>query len=140
MEETRKTALFRSQAKEKVSSPEQLSDYLRVTDVGVWAALAVIVLLLTGLFVWASVGRLETDASAKIVVEDGTAQIVLPGGETAGVGMVLRVAGQEVLITDTESDDFGRSVYFAELSLPDGAYDGTVVVDTRRPIEFLFSS
>ena len=44
----------------KISSPDQLTDYLRVTNPGVWVLLASVVLLLAGLFAWASIGTLET--------------------------------------------------------------------------------
>lgn len=140
MEQTEKNSIFRKQAVEKVSSPEQLSDYLRVTDPGVWAALSVVLLLLVGLLVWASVGTLETTADAKVIVSDHTAQVYLPGGEAAETGMPLRVAGQEVLIASVETDKLGRTLCYAELFLPDGTYDGVVVTQRTRPISFLFES
>ena len=138
--ELRKTSLFRNQAVEKLSSPEHLSDYLRVTNPGVWVVLAAIVLLLAGLLVWACVGTLESTADAKIVVEDHTAQIWLPGGEAVEAGNSLRVAEQEVPVASVETDKLGRTLCYAELFLPDGTYDGVVVIRRTRPISFLFES
>ena len=140
MEQTEKNRIFRKSAMEKVSGPERLSDYLRVTNPGVWVILAAVLLLLAGLLVWASVGTLETTADAKVLVEEHTAQVYLPGGEDAEAGMPLRVAGQEVLIASVETDKLGRTLCYAELFLPDGAYDGVVVTQRTRPISFLFES
>ena len=140
MNENKQTVLFRKEAAEKVSSPEHLSNYLRVTNPGVWAVLAVVILLLIGLLVWASVGTLETTAQAKVIVEDYTARIFLIDGQTAQVGMPLRVAGQEVTIASVETDNLGRTLCYAELFLPDGTYDGVVVIEKTRPISFLLES
>jgi len=138
MEEAKNNGIFRNQAVEKVTSPEQLSDYLRVTNPGVWVVLAAVVLLLAGLLVWACVGTLETTAAAKVIVDGHTAQIYLTDGQTAQAGMTLRVAGQEAAIASVETDQLGRCLCYAEVFLPDGAYDGLVVTQRTRPISFLF--
>lgn len=136
----RKTSIFRNQAVEKISSPDLLSDYLRVTNPGVWVVLAVIILLLAGLLVWSCVGTLETTADVKVIVEDHKAEILLLDGSSVEAGMPLRVAGQEVKIASVETDKYGRTLCYAELLLPDGTYDGVVVVQQIRPISFLFES
>ena len=40
--------LFRKKSMEKVTSPEQLNDYIRVSNPGVWTVLAAVVILLAG--------------------------------------------------------------------------------------------
>ena len=137
--EQKKTS-YRNHTVEKISSPDHLSDYLRVTNPGVWVVLAVIILLLAGLLVWACVGTLESTAQAKVIVEDHKAEVFLPDGSSVKAGMPLRVAGQETTIASVESDQFGRCICYAELPLPDGTYDGMVVVQQIRPISFLLKS
>ena len=44
--------LFRKKSVDKVSSPEQLNEYIRVANPGVWMVLAAIVILLAGVVVW----------------------------------------------------------------------------------------
>ena len=140
MQKRENLSIFRTQAVEKVSSPEKISDYLRVTNPGVWMVLAAVVLLLAGLVVWAFVGTLETTADVKVIVEDHKAEILLLDGSSVEAGMPLRVAGQEVKIASVETDKYGRTLCYAELLLPDGTYDGVVVVQQIRPISFLFES
>ena len=133
-------SVFREKTLERISSPEQLTGYLRVTNPGVWAVLAAIILLLAGLFAWAAVGTLETSAPVTVIVEDHTAQIVPAAGEALSAGMPLRVAGQEYVISSAAEDAYGRLTGSAEVGLPDGVYEGTVVVERTRPIDFLLTS
>ena len=62
------------------------------------------------------------------------------GTETVADGMPLRIASQEFYLASTGTDDYGRTFGVAEVALPDGVYDGTVVVEQTRPIDFLLES
>ena len=126
----------------QISSPEDLTGYLRVTSPGMWIILAAVILLLAGLFAWSAVGTLETTVDAAAVVHDHTADVVAAGkgADTLKTGMPLRVASQESVISSVDSDKYGRSVAHAEVSLPDGTYDAVIVVEQTRPIEFLLES
>ena len=132
--------IFRKITLDRISSPEQLTDYLRVTNPGVWAVLAAVILLLAGIFAWAAVGTLETTADATVIVTAHTAQIVTAGAEPPEAGMPLRVSGQEFVIASADTDVYGRTIGTAEVSLPDGVYEGTVVVERTKPIDFLLTS
>jgi hypothetical protein len=132
--------LFRKKTLDRISSPEQLTEYLRVTNPGIWVILVAVILLLAGLFVWAAVGTLETKADAAVVVRAHTAQVVPTGAETLQEGMPLRVSGKESVIAAAKTDEYGRSIGMAELDLPDGTYFGTVVVEQTHPIDFLLKS
>lgn len=133
-------SIFRKSTINRISSPEQLTDYLRVTNPGIWAILAAIIFLLGGLIAWAAVGTLETTTDARAVVSENTAQIISADGSAFAAGMPFYIAEEEYRIASAETDEFGRSVAYAEVSLPNGTYDAEVVVETVRPIEFLFRS
>ena len=62
-----KEGLFRKKSMDKISSPEQLNDYIRVSNPGVWMILACIIILLIGMCVWGVFGRLETTMKAAAV-------------------------------------------------------------------------
>ena len=132
--------VFRNKTLDRISSPEQLTDYLRVTNPGIWVVLAAVILLLAGVFAWSMVGTLETKAEVKVVVSDHIAQIVPLGSETLADGMPLRVSGQDYRIAFAQTDEYGRSVGTAEVNLPDGTYDGVVITEAVRPISFLLES
>ena len=64
--------IFRQKNIDKVSSPEKLDDYIRVTTPSVWITLAAIVLLLIGALVWGTFGELTVHNA------DGTTKTVAP--------------------------------------------------------------
>ena len=134
--------LFRKKAMARISSPEDLTSYLRVTSPGMWIVLAAVIALLVGVFAWSAVGTLETSVDATAIVQNHTAQIVAAdqGADTIQAGMPLRIASQEFVIASVDYDKYGRATAYAEVSLPDGSYDATVVVEQTRPIEFLLES
>ncbi|MCM1328964.1 MAG: hypothetical protein NC253_05925 [Ruminococcus sp.] len=59
--------LFRKASIDRVSSPEQLNDYVRVSNPSVWTILAAIIILLTGVYIWGIFGRLDTVVKAAAV-------------------------------------------------------------------------
>lgn len=65
-------SIFRQKSIDKVSSPEKLDDYIRVTTPSVWITLAAIAILLIGTIVWGVFGELT------IHNDDGTADAVAP--------------------------------------------------------------
>ena len=52
--------LFRKKTLERISSPEQLQDYMRVTNPGTWMVLAAVIVLLVGLIVASALFSVET--------------------------------------------------------------------------------
>ena len=142
MAEYQESTLFRKKAMARISSPEDLTGYLRVTSPGMWIILAAVIALLAGVFAWSAVGTLETTVDATAVVQDHTAQIVASGqgADELKAGMPLRIASQEFVLASVERDEYGRATARAEVTLPDGTYGGSIVVERTRPIEFLLES
>ena len=91
--------IFRKKTLDRISSPEHLTEYLRVASPGVWSVLAAVILLLAGLFAWASVGTLETVADVTVIVSGSDAQVFSAGAHPIAKGMALRVAGEESVKT-----------------------------------------
>ena len=54
--------IFRKAAIDRVASPEQLTDYIRVGSPSVWAILAACIILLASLFVWGVFGQVEINS------------------------------------------------------------------------------
>ena len=137
--------LFRQKALDRVSSPEQLTDYLRVTDPGIWVILAAVILLLAGLLVWSTVGTIETTTGAKVVVKGHKAEVILSelpqdSDLKKQADLIVRVDGKDYPITSVEADEYGRIICLAEVDLSDGTYDGLVVLSRTKPISFLLTS
>lgn len=58
------SSIFRKESIERVSSPDQLDDYIRVQKPSVWIILALVIALLVAAFVWAGTAKLETTVTA----------------------------------------------------------------------------
>ncbi len=139
MEENNKS-VFRQETLERISSPEQLNDYLHVTNPGIWVILAAVIILLAGVFVWSCTGTLETKSPASMIVKDHVAEVVVKDDSVLEKGMIIREASQEFYIASVEEDEYGRKIGIAEVSLPDGKYEAEVVTDTTRPVDFLLKA
>lgn len=132
-------SIFRKKTMDRISSPEQLSDYLRVTNPSIWVILSAVILILIGILAWSAVGTLETTADVKVVVSDGRAQVVPMSAEGNNItsGMMLKLVSDEYIISETQTDDYGRNIAYATVSTPDGVYDAKVVIERIHPISFL---
>ena len=139
MEENNKS-VFRQETLDRISSPEQLNDYLHVTSPRIWAILTAVIVFMAGVFVWSCTGTLETKSPASMIVKDHVAEIVVKDDSVLEKGMLIREASQEFYIASVEEDEYGRKIGIAEVSLPDGKYDTEVVTDTTRPVEFLIKA
>ena len=137
----KKTSIFRKETLDRISSPEQLTDYLRVTSPGIWIILAAIVTLLVGFFVWMGVDTIETTVPVGVSMEGAHATVAVTEGDVKiEKDMTLRVGGKEAAIQSTKTDEYGRTVGLANVDLTDGMYDGVLVTEAVHPIQFLISS
>ena len=141
MEEQKKASIFRSETLQRISSPEQLTGYLRVTRPGIWVILTAVIALLVGFFIWMSVGTIETTVEVGVSTQNRSAEVAIKSGNTTiAKDMVLRIGDQETAILSTKTDAYGRTVGVAEVNLSDGMYDGTLVTESIHPIQFLLAS
>ena len=153
--------IFRKKSVDKVSSPEQLNEYIRVANPGVWMVLAAIVILLAGVVVWGFIGHLDTTLDTAVVCENGEAVIYVKEAdiEKVEVGMTVRVGDKEytlgeiptepVRVDDTFSEyaihlgrlTAGEWVYAVDLSgeFADGVQKAEIVIESIAPISFILN-
>ncbi len=85
--------LFRKSSLDSLSSPEQLNDYIKVSNPGIWIVLAALFILLAAVLFWGFTGGLPTSIHTKGVISGGNALCYI---NTADAGLVK--AGQAVKI------------------------------------------
>ena len=131
--------LFRKASMDRVSSPEQLQDYMRVTSPGIWMVLSVVIVLLAGLIACSALGRIDTLEPARAEAQEGKVTVTLDSDSRAELkeGMTLRVAGEEVPLEYVYETKTGEKMATATVSVPDGSYDAQVVTESISPITFL---
>lgn len=153
--------LFRKKSIDRVSSPEQLNDYIRVSNPAIWMVLAAVVILLVGICVWGIVGNLDTTVTVAAVAENGTVTLYVKEADAASVteGMTVRINGEEYTVGTAGAQPFAvdeslsdYALHVGELSegewvyavtvngvLPDGVYSAEIVIESVSPISFVLN-
>ena len=153
--------IFRKKSVDKMSSPEQLNDYIKVTSPGIWMVLAAIAILLAGVCVWGIFGKLETKLT--VAAESRAGQTVLYVKEDAVSSLkkdmtvtigdasyaIVSVSAEPISVTEeigeyarrTGNLSIGEWVYFVKIdkALPEGVYTAQIVVDSVSPLHFVFN-
>ncbi len=134
--------IFRKKSIDKISSPEDLSDYLHVTNAGVWVAMVAIVLFLIGLLIWSSFTSIESYAFGTAEVDKGVVTATFTNENTAKYvveGMNIAIGGTVVPIESLGTDTEGNTMAIAHATLPDGQYDIKVGYRQIQIINMLFN-
>ncbi len=134
--------VFRKKSLERLSSPEELNDYLHVTQPSVWVILTAIILLLAGLFIWSSFTALNSYAVGKGTVRDGVMTIRFEEGVPAdqvSPGMRVSVGDADAKIDTVGTDAEGHPVASAAIAIPDGDYVARVCYRHTRIIGLLLN-
>lgn len=155
-----KDNIFRKSSIDRVNSPEQLSDYIRVASPGVWLVLTGIVVLLAGFVVWCVFGKIETTKNVEVVSSCGQLicyinpdnAVAISEGMSITVngqtGTVMSVSDMPIMLPE-DADPYlmyiggynaGDFAYTAELSvdgLSDGVYEANVITESIKPISFV---
>ena len=76
-------SVFRQKSMERITSPEQMNDYIRVSNPSVWMLLAAVIVLLIGVCVWGAFGHLDTVVQTGGICEDGRLTVYLSEGDFA---------------------------------------------------------
>lgn len=126
--------LFRQKSLEKIQSPDNLKEYIKVINPGFWIVLIAVFLLLTGAFVWGYAGKVEDKISVTAVCKDGV--VVCEVNNSAEVGMRAVVDGNEGVVSSV-TDNF--MTIELEKTISDGVYPAYVVAGVISPISFVFN-
>ena len=108
--------IFRKKAVDRVTSPEQLNDYIHVTSPSIWMLLTGIILILVGAIVWGIFGIREISDEPVKVTEDMNEYVLEAAGLKAG--------------------DWAYKAQ-ADTELEDGIYSVGITVESVHPISFV---
>lgn len=153
--------VFRQKSVERISSPEQLNDYVRVSNPSVWMILAAVVFILAGVCVWGIFGRLDTVIDTVGVCRDGklTCYVADEDIKTVKMGMKITVNGGDYEISgiaktpievDENFDSYamyvgelkeGEWVYevTAKAPIESGTYNAKIITNSVSPISFVMN-
>ena len=154
---------------ERITSPDQLNEYIRVTTPGAWVILSAVLLFFVGLSCWLFTGKLEVTIPVRAYKEGDHAVAFVPAGDAhriepgmpvriwsgaeRGSGTVTSVSKERVPfddIVDVVGDahailmgiDEGHRFFQVSMDIPDGPQDvvqGAIIRQVVHPANFLLS-
>lgn len=161
MENQQKQSIFRKKSLERISSPEELDDYLMVTGPGVWLPLIAVIMLLIGGIVWMIFGQVETKLPVAVSATEKGVICYVPSEQLDAVKRsgAVKIAEQEyplvdaglaqLIVTDaldatvrlTGALEHGTLVtpLQVDANLMEGIYTGVIQVESINPIHFIIN-
>lgn len=135
--------LFRKKSLEKIKSPENIDDFIRVSNPGVWLLLVSVILLLIGMCLWGIWGHIDSTIETTVYVEGGTVICYVPEDKATSVktGMTVAFENFEAVVCDfleKQEDDY-YYILQSEETIPNGLYDGKIVISETKPISFVMN-
>ncbi len=134
--------IFREKSLKRISSPEELGDYLRVTSPSVWLVLVAVILLLAGVLVWSATSSIDSIVTGTAQVEDGTMRILFDDEQVAQsvqTGMTVKVGETESTITGIGTGASGTLFATGTTTLADGSYPAKVILRKTQVLRLLFN-
>jgi len=126
----------------RMSSPEQLNDYLKVTNPKIWLLLTAVVLLIVGLLLWSSFTTIESYATGTARAVGGELIVSFDDPEKASKvqpGMQMEVGDVETDVLTVGLGDDGELVASARANIPDGSYSVRVGYKTTQVLSMLLN-
>ena len=135
--------IYREKSLERISSPEQLNDYLKVTKPAVWLVLTAVVVLLVGMIIWSCFTYIGSYAKGTGEVSNGNMTITFEDQKFAKnvkEDMEVTAAGSVTVVDSVSFDRDGNVVANAKTTLDDGTYEASVKYKTTQLLGLLFSN
>ena len=145
----------------KVNSPEQLNQYIRLSNPGVWILLLAIVVLLVGVCIWGYFGKIDTKIKTVVVSDNNTSYLYIKEEDIAKInnGMQVELNNNENIfeiadvgetpekVTEDMNEyarhlgnfQVGEWVYKCRLNknVKEGTYSANVVIESIAPMTFI---
>ena len=102
-------SLFRKSSLDRISSPEQLNDYIRVSTPSIWLILGAILVMLVALLVWAVWGEIPSETIVSAYSKGGIAICYLPEEQANQLQVDMVVACADAEHTHEEDEDHAHS-------------------------------
>lgn len=125
----------------RIASPEQLNDYLRVTNPKIWVMLAAVVLLFAGLAIWGAVTSFESYVPGQATAKGGELVIVVSDANAHSIepGMLVEIGDVDSEVLAVGVDDQGKTTASARADIPDGTYSVRIVYKTTQILSMLLN-
>lgn len=153
------SSVFRNKSIKRISSPEQLNQYVEISGRFSWGILIAVIIFIAGVLIWSFTGRVDTKVTFGAVVSDGVLIGCLKEEEIGELkaGAAVYIDGKKYTVSEVSSqpkrlsedtEDYvmhiGRLTsdswvyeFKADCKLTDGIYRASAVTESIRPVELI---
>jgi len=150
--------IFREKSIQRISSPESLNQYIKVTGPGVWSVLIAIIILLLGVCVWGVFGHLDTQVDGVCVTQNGESVVYVKESDITDISkdLSVQIGKDNFSITDISanpvkiSDEYIVHLFDSESAiwayeikidapLEDGTYNASIIIESVSPMSFVIN-
>ena len=157
-----KNTIFRDKSIDRLSSPDQLNDYIRLSNPGIWFILAAIMIILIGAVVFGTFGHIDSTVPGVGICDGGKMVCLVKKeyGDRFRDNMKVSVDDNEYSVSLrsdkpvtvwTTTDAYaltvgdmqpGEWVYELDVdgTFTDGAYAVNIITEEVSPLSFLFNT
>ena len=151
--------LFRKKSLDKISSPEQINDYIKTSNIPSWIMLAVITAFLLGAFVWGIFGKVNVSIET-IAVSSGANAVcyisetdieritknstVSVGQEEYSISEISKqpyLAGKHLSDYEIHMGDFSNDEWLYEITIDgeikSGIHNASIILEKVSPISLI---
>lgn len=152
---------FRKESIKKISSPEELNDYIKVSSTGIWAVLATVVVLLVSFGVWAIFGSMtsvvnmngfsdnktvtcyianasELKKGDEVTLSDGSKGVITDISATPVSKQEVESGYDDFTAYSLQLSDWNYVVHVASEQCGDGIVSAQIIVENIKPISFIW--
>ena len=136
------SSLFRKESMERIQSPEQLNDYLHITNPTIWVVLVAVILLLAGMLIWSTFATIDSFAAGTARVENGEMTVLFDDETLASrvqAGMEITVGDVSSTVKSVGRSESGAVFALADTVLSDGVYEARVTYKQTQVISLLLN-
>ena len=125
-------SVFRQKSMERITSPEQMNDYIRVSNPSVWMLLAAVIVHLSE----SDFAKLDSEA----ILSVGEAEYAA-APDAAGTPILLDESTDPYLLhlIGLSAGDWVHALSAEAPDLKDGVYTVSVIIERVRPLDFVLN-
>ncbi len=154
-------SIFRKKSIDRISSPEDLTSYMKVANPGIWLTVGAIIIILIGAIIWGIFGRMESTVNGVGVVSGGKCVCFVSESQVNKLepGQTLRIGNTETTVEEVASSpvlaEEGLSAYAMHMgsfsngeyvypvtftgNVEEGNYNCVIVIESVSALSFLWN-
>lgn len=153
--------IFREKSLNKIKSPENLNEYIKVASPGMWMIIIAILFVVIGGLAWCVFANITTSKDIALVIDDNGSFLYISEKNVSDIkeGMEVVINEKSYILKDSEGEirkleaqddkdsiilhalnvdeDGWYSLYELKTDLSNGVYAGKIVLEKIKPIDFI---